>query len=68
MNCPCHKMVVIQKAELQEALDKHKWYESERAGCDIGCKCAQLNFIEKIMPGWGKSFRDRFCKDCNKDA
>lgn len=66
MNCPCHKMIEVQKAELQKALQEHKWYESEKAGHDVGCKCAQLDFIEKIMPDWGKRFREKFCKDCKR--
>ena len=62
--CPCHKMIEAQKAELKKALDEHKWYESERVGHDVGNKCAQLNFIETVMPGWGKAFREKYCKDC----
>lgn len=64
MSCPCHRMMEAQKAELAEAMEEHKWYESEKAGFDVGCKFAQLNFIEIVMPGWGKHFREKFCNDC----
>jgi len=66
MHCPCHAMVVSQTMSLEKALDEHKWYESEKAGHDIGCQEAQMNFIETIITGWAQQFRDEFCKDCPK--
>lgn len=63
-HCPCHEMVEAQKAELRASLDEHKWYQSEKAGHDIGNRDAQLDFIEKYMPNWGSKFRAKFCKDC----
>lgn len=64
MTCPCHKMIEVQKAELQKAFQEHKWYKSEKAGHDIGRKDAELDFIKNEMPTWGKRFRDKYCKQC----
>jgi hypothetical protein len=61
-------MIEEQKAELRKALEEHKWYESEKAGHDVGDHFTKLNFIEIVMPGWGKNFRDKFCKNCENNS
>jgi hypothetical protein len=68
VNCPCHNMIEAQKAKLKKALEEHKWYESEKAGHDVGDSFAKMNFIEIIMPGWGKRFRNNFCRDCENNS
>lgn len=40
-------------AEREEIL-KHKWYESEKAGCDIGFERALTDWIIKHRAAWRK--------------
>lgn len=34
--------------EFEKEIKNHKWYESERAGCDIGLEKAVLDWIERF--------------------
>ncbi len=43
-------------AEREEIL-KHKWLESEKAGCDIGFERALLDWIRKHRDKWRASRR-----------
>jgi len=40
---------------MKEEIDKHKWYESEKAGYDIGFAKALLNWTMKYKTKWLKS-------------
>jgi hypothetical protein len=42
------------QAEREEIL-KHKWIESEKAGCDIGFERALTDWIVKYRAGWRKA-------------
>ena len=42
----------------QEEMEKHKWLESERAGCDIG-KTAYLEWIRKYAEEWRLVHQER---------
>lgn len=41
-------------AEKEEIL-RHKWIESEKAGCDIGFEAALVDWITKHRAGWRKT-------------
>jgi Domain of unknown function (DUF4032) len=45
-------------AEREEIL-KHKWYESEKAGKDIGFEKALLDWMLKYRTAWRKARYDR---------
>lgn len=45
-------------AEREEIL-KHKWLESEKAGCDIGFERALLDWIRKHRDKWRASRRSQ---------
>lgn len=40
---------------MQEEVMKHKWYESERAGYDIGFARALIDWIMKYKTAWIQS-------------
>ena len=42
---------------LKEEVNKHKWYESERAGYDIGFVKALIDWTIKFKSSWLKSRR-----------
>lgn len=44
---------------LKEEVIKHKWYESERAGYDVGWTQALMNWTMKFKSKW---IRDRKAK------
>jgi len=41
----------VAQAEREEIL-KHKWYESEKKGCDIGFELAQMDWRIKYGSQW----------------
>ena len=45
-------------AEREEIL-RHKWIESEKAGCDIGFERALLDWIRKHREGWRAARRQQ---------
>jgi hypothetical protein len=45
-------------AEREEIL-RHKWLESEKAGCDIGFERALLDWIRNHRDGWRQSRREQ---------
>jgi len=44
-------------AEREEIL-RHKWYESEKAGCDIGFEIALVSWITRHRALWRKARRE----------
>ncbi len=45
-------------AEREEIL-RHKWFLSERAGCDVGYARAMFDWIAHHRAGWRKSWRQK---------
>jgi hypothetical protein len=50
------------KAELEEIL-RHKWYESEKMGHDIGFELAQVDWRIKHGSRWRKEWKQK-CVPC----
>lgn len=50
---------------LREEVNKHKWYESERAGKDIGWSRALLDWTFKFKSKWVKERRSKSRKPSN---
>ncbi len=46
------------KAEHEEIL-RHKWYESEKAGHDIGFELAQIDWYIRHRSHWRKAWQER---------
>ncbi len=46
------------QAEREEIL-RHKWFESEKAGHDIGFDLAQVDWQMKHRPHWRKAWQER---------
>lgn len=44
---------------LKEEVNKHKWYESEKAGYDIGFTRAMIDWTIKFKSAWIKSRKMR---------
>lgn len=44
---------------MREEIMKHKWYESEKAGYDIGFARALMDWIMKYKTDWIKSRKKR---------
>lgn len=44
---------------MREEIMKHKWYESEKAGYDIGFARALVDWIMKYKTDWIKSRKKR---------
>ena len=38
-------MLVRRGQQMRSELDVHKWYESEKAGCDIGLHRATISYV-----------------------
>jgi hypothetical protein len=48
-----YKDVLAQKQEIE----RHKWFESEKAGKDIGYDAALINWVMKHKSEWKKNQR-----------
>jgi hypothetical protein len=44
---------------MREEVDKHKWYESEKAGRDIGFVQAMIDWTIKFKTEWVKKRNNR---------
>jgi hypothetical protein len=44
---------------IKEEINKHKWYESERAGYDIGFARALIDWTIKFKTEWLKKRKNR---------
>ena len=43
---------LLKNREVQEEIDRHKWFESERAGYDIGYETAAEDWLKKFSAAW----------------
>ena len=43
---------------MREEILKHKWFESERVGKDVGCEYALLDWVFKFKQAWDKESKD----------
>ena len=50
-----------QRLLLEQCVDEHKWYLSERAHCDVGWDAALDSFCEKYFNGFAAGFRACYC-------
>ena len=50
--CPSEEELLIEAKEVQEEILKHKWFESEKAGYDIGFNPAAFDWIIKYYDEW----------------
>ena len=55
------KLLVEECIDLQKEIDKNKYYLSEKAGKDVGWKCAEKDFIEKFLNAWASGYKKCFC-------
>ena len=53
--CMSHDQFVDFCSEQKVEMEKHKWIESEKAGCDLG-NCAIMDWIRK----YAKQFREEY--------
>ena len=37
-----------------EEIEKHKWFESEKSGCDVGFENAAADWIQRFGEEWAK--------------
>lgn len=52
-----------QGRELREAIEEDKWYLSERAGHDVGQKCAEIHFLDAFVQRWAQNWRKVWCSE-----
>jgi hypothetical protein len=43
---------------MREEILKHKWFESERAGKDVGFEYALVDWVVKFKQVWDKKTKD----------
>ena len=43
---------LLKKREVLEEIDRHKWFESERVGYDIGFETASEDWFKKFASTW----------------
>lgn len=48
----CESSIYKEYLALKEEVNKHKWYESERAGRDIGWAQALIDWTIKFKSKW----------------
>jgi len=67
------EFMTTQRIALKRALQKDKWYESEKAGRDVGERFAEMHFLDVFAMRWARRFRRHYCNrlcehrhDCHK--
>jgi len=43
---------------MREEILRHKWFESERAGRDVGLEYALIDWVFKFKQAWDKKSKD----------
>lgn len=43
---------LLKKREVVEEIERHKWFESERAGYDVGFDTAAEDWLKKFSVAW----------------
>jgi hypothetical protein len=62
MSCKHLKdLLKIEIIALKEEIERDKWFQSERAGRDIGWKEAEKHYLDTHLKGWAKGFKDCYC-------
>ena len=46
------KRELLQDPNVIEEISKHRWYESEKKGCDVGFEDAATDWIKKYSKEW----------------
>lgn len=52
-----------QRQRLQRAVDEDKWYQSERAGFDVGPEAAMDSFVRHHLDRFAREFRVWYCRE-----
>ena len=55
------EFMAAQREELKKEIDIDKWFESEKAGHDVGWSKAEQHYLETYFPKFAKTFRRKFC-------
>lgn len=57
---PIHNSTLYQEFQAERSeIMRHKWYESEKAGYDVGYDYALTDWIMKHRAAWRRSRRDQ---------
>jgi hypothetical protein len=59
MNLVKHSMLYKEFLAEREEILRHKWIESEKAGCDIGFERALIDWIVKYRSVWLQNRRGK---------
>ena len=43
---------LLKNKKAVEEINRHRWIESEKAGCDIGFETASVDWLEKFSAAW----------------
>jgi len=43
---------LLKNKRVVEEINRHRWIESEKAGCDIGFEKASMEWLEKFSKAW----------------
>lgn len=43
---------LLKNKKAVEEINRHRWIESEKAGCDIGFETASVDWLEKFSGAW----------------
>lgn len=54
-----HSLLVREWLAEREEVLRHKWFESERAGCDVGIDHARVNWVMHHRARWLRERRNQ---------
>ncbi len=52
-------LLYAEAEEERQEIERHKWYESQKAGHDIGLDLARVDWRLKHRAGWRKAWREK---------
>jgi hypothetical protein len=53
---------LLQEKQVQEEIERHKWFESEKAGYDIGFEKAAQDWLDRYSQQWLKDHPNQTLK------
>lgn len=68
----CHelrRLLLEESNDLEEEINKHKWYLSERFRFDVGYDFAEKDFLANHLNSWAEGYKKCFCSCvCKEDC
>ena len=61
------ELVLKEKGDLQEEINRHKYFLSQRVGHDVGVTEATKDFLDHYLNAWAEGWKECYCNNVCKE-